>query len=388
MNLRVEVVDSLSRVEASQWNALTGGHPMLSHAFLHALHETGCASAKSGWHPQFVLAWNGATLAGAMPLYLKGHSYGEYVFDWAWADAYQRSGLEYYPKLLSAIPFSPVGAPKLLTADPQARELLVQAALRLAREASSLHVLFPQGDELDSLQAHGLMTRRGVQFHWYNPGYDSFDAFLAELSHDKRKKIKQERRKVREAGIGFRWLVGSQIGAAHWAFFNKCYRTTYRAHHSSPYLNLDFFEEIGAKLPDSVLLVLAERNGTPVASALNIFGADTLYGRYWGTTEFVSGLHFEACYYQAIEFCIAGRLRVFEGGAQGEHKLARGFTPVETRSAHWLKHPQFASAVEKFLAREGNGVLHYIDELNEHSPYRQADGTANTPQPGTPGAAD
>lgn len=381
MKLRIEVVDTLRRIDAHQWNALAGDHPMLSYAFLHALHETGCASAKAGWHPQFVLAWDGDVLAGAMPLYLKGHSYGEYVFDWAWADAYHRAGLEYYPKLLSAIPFSPVGANKLLARNAAVREPLLRAALRLAREASSLHVLFPQGDELDLLEAHGMLTRRGVQFHWYNPGYDGFDAFLAVLSHDKRKKIKQERRKVREAGIEFRWLIGPQITASHWAFFNKCYRTTYRAHHSSPYLSLDFFEEIGAKLPENVLLVLAERSGTPVASALNIFGGDTLYGRYWGTTEFVSGLHFEACYYQAIEFCIARKLRVFEGGAQGEHKLARGFTPVETSSAHWLKHPQFANAIEKFLAKEANGVLHYIDELNEHSPYRKAGDTGSVSEP-------
>lgn len=372
-SIRVEIVESLRSIDALQWNALAGDHPMLSYAFLHALHETGCAAAKAGWHPQYITAWRGKELVGAMPLYLKSHSYGEYVFDWAWADAYQRSGHEYYPKLLAAIPFSPVGAPKLLHNDPRVAGLLVKTALELGRSVSSLHVLFPEENELELCESHGMLARRGVQFHWLNDSYENFDAFLARLSHDKRKKIKQERRKVREAGVSFRWLVGRDITPADWAFFNRCYRTTYRAHHSSPYLNLAFFEEIGAKLPENVLLVLAERAGAPIAAALNIFNAKTLFGRYWGTTEFHSGLHFEACYYQAIEFCIARNISVFEGGAQGAHKLARGFVPVETRSVHWLKHPQFASAIERFLSKESQGVLHYIDELNEHSPYKSPD---------------
>ncbi len=369
----IRIVDSLGGIEPAAWNALAGDHPMLSYAFLHALHETGCASAESGWQPQFVTAWAGTALIGAMPLYLKSHSYGEYIFDWAWADAYQRNGLAYYPKLLSAIPFSPVGAPKLLAVDDAVRLPLLRAALTVARDASSLHILFPTAEELVLFDREHMLTRRGVQFHWFNDGYASFDDFLSRFSHDKRKKIKQERRKVRDAGITFKWLVGAKITTAHWAFFNRCYRSTYRAHHSTPYLNLDFFHEIGAKLPSNLLLVVAEQHGEPIAAAFNVFNATTLYGRYWGTTGFHSGLHFEACYYQAIEFCIARGIQVFEGGAQGQHKLARGFTPVETRSAHWLKHPQFAAAIERFLDQEAKGVAHYIDELNEHSPFKTTD---------------
>ncbi len=369
-DIEIHVVDSLSRVAPSAWNALAGDHPMLSYAFLHALHETGCACPESGWLPQYITAWEGEALVGAMPLYLKSHSYGEYIFDWAWADAYQRNGLSYYPKLLCAIPFSPVSAPKMLAVDNEVRMRLPKAALKVARDASSLHVLFPTVDELALFEGERMLSRRGMQFHWFNDGYLSFDDFLSRFSHDKRKKIKQERRKVRDAGISLKWLVGAEITTADWAFFNRCYRSTYRAHHSTPYLNLDFFHEIGAKLPDNLLMVLAEADGKPIAAAFNVFNQTTLYGRYWGTTGFHSGLHFEACYYQAIEFCIARGIKIFEGGAQGEHKLARGFTPVETRSAHWLRHPQFAAAIERFLDKEAKGVAHYIDELNEHSPFK------------------
>ncbi len=371
--IEIRIVERLAGIEPSAWNALAGDHPMLSHAFLHAMHQTGCAAPASGWQPQFITAWQDTVLVGAMPLYLKSHSYGEYIFDWAWADAYQRSGLAYYPKLLCAIPFSPVGASKLLARDDAVRALILKAALAIARETSSLHILFPAASELALCESEKLLTRRGVQFHWFNGGYASFDDFLSRFSHDKRKKIKQERRRVRDAGISFKWLVGRDITTAHWAFFNRCYRSTYRAHHSTPYLNLDFFHEIGAKMPSNLLMVMAEQAGQPIAAAFNIFNATTLYGRYWGTTAFHSGLHFETCYYQAIEFCIARGIRVFEGGAQGEHKLARGFTPVETRSAHWLRHPQFAAAIERFLDKEAKGVAHYIDELSEHSPFKMAD---------------
>jgi uncharacterized protein len=371
--LDIRIVETLGGIDPAAWNALAGDHPMLSHGFLHALHETGCASAKTGWHPQFITARNGPILVGAMPLYLKSHSYGEYIFDWAWADAYQRNGLDYYPKLLSAIPFSPVGAAKLMAHDDTVRAALIKVALAVAQGASSLHVLFPTEDELPLLEGAHMLTRRGVQFHWYNDRYASFDDFLARFSHDKRKKIKQERRKVRDAGISFKRLVGADITSAHWAFFNRCYRSTYRAHHSTPYLNIDFFHEIGAKLPDNLLMVVAIQDDQPIAAAFNVFNDKTLYGRYWGTTGFHSGLHFETCYYQAIEFCIEQGIGVFEGGAQGEHKLARGFTPVQIRSAHWLKHPQFAVAIERFLDKESKGIAHYIDELNEHTPFKATD---------------
>jgi predicted N-acyltransferase len=369
----VRVVDDPTRLDARAWNRLARGHPFLRHEFFAALHATGCATARTGWTPQFLLLERDGALAGAMPMYLKSHSYGEYVFDWAWADAYHRHGFEYYPKLLAAVPFSPISAPKLLAADEAAKRALVRAALALARKASSLHVLFPTPEEARLLADAGCMLRRGVQFHWENRGYADFDAFLATLSHDKRKKIKQERRKVREAGVTTRRLVGSEITTEDWRFFTRCYNNTYREHLSTPYLTRAFFERIGATLGDHLLLVVAERDGRPIASALDVFTNTTLYGRYWGSIEHVPALHFEACYYQAIEFAIERGVAVFEGGAQGEHKLARGFLPVETLSAHWLAHPEFADAVQRFLDRESAGVERYLDELAERAPFRRQD---------------
>ena len=370
--MTLEVVETLSGVAPDEWNLLAGDDPFLRHEFLAALHETGCATEASGWTPQFILLREQGRLAGAMPLYLKAHSYGEYVFDWAWADAYQRHGLHYYPKLLSAIPFTPVTGRRVLAETGGQRDQLIAAALDLARRlrASSLHCLFPTRDEAERMARQGMMLRHGVQFHWTNQGYASFDEFLAGMSHDKRKKIKQERRKVREAGIEFEWLEGPAIRDEHWAFFARCYRQTYREHHSTPYLNLDFFQRIGAALPGNTLLAVARRAGVPVAASLNIRNQRSLYGRYWGALEFHPALHFEACYYQGIEYCIARGLQTFEGGAQGEHKIARGLLPVETCSTHWLAHPEFATAVEQFLARETHGMAHYVDELNERTPFK------------------
>jgi len=370
------ILESLTNVDASEWNALVHSsgedNPFLRHEFLHALHETGCASERTGWLPQYITVWQEGRLVAAMPLYLKHHSYGEYVFDWAWADAYHRAGLEYYPKLLSAIPFSPVAGSRLLAADEVHRKLLVRIAFELAEQTSSLHVLFPSDTETESLCSAGMMLRHGVQFHWHNAGYNSFDAFLGDLSSAKRKKIRQERRKVADSGIQMRRLLGREISDEHWRFFTRCYETTYGQHGSMPYLNLALFRRLGETMPECVLLVLAELDGKPVASALNLLSGTTLYGRYWGAISHVPLLHFEACYYQAIEFCIERGIAVFEGGAQGEHKLARGFRPVQTCSAHWLKHPRFATAVEQFLERETAGMSVYMDELNERAPFRRA----------------
>ena len=370
----VKVLDTLGGVEPAAWNALCGGHPFLRHEFLHALHETGCARERTGWTPRYLTLWQARALIGAMPLYLKAHSYGEYVFDWAWADAYHRNGLEYYPKLLGAVPFSPVTGPRLLAREAATRSALIEAALQLAQDTSSLHVLFPPESEAEEMKARGMLLRRSVQFHWENRGYATFEDFLGELASAKRKKIRQERRRVAESGVTLRRLVGSEIGEDHWAFFVRCYNNTYREHQSSPYLSLPFFRRIGAALPEHVLLVVAEQDGRPVASALNLFSATTLYGRYWGCVAHVPMLHFEACYYQAIEFCIERGIGLFEGGAQGEHKLSRGFMPVQTCSVHWLKHSQFAGAVERFLARETNAMDRYVDELNERSPFRRSSG--------------
>jgi uncharacterized protein len=366
----LKVADSLGAIDPQAWNALAAGHPFLRHEFLHALHETGCACDRTGWSPRHLTLWQGESLVGAMPLYAKNHSYGEYVFDWAWADAYHRSGLAYYPKLLAAVPFSPVSGPRLLARDSANRALLIRSALELARGMSSLHVLFPGEAEARELESSGMMLRQAVQFHWENRGYASFDQFLSDLASAKRKKIRQERRRVQETGVRVRRLVGREISEEHWRFFTRCYNGTYRAHHSSPYLNLDFFRRLGESLPEHVLMVVADLDGKPIASALNIFSRDVLYGRYWGAIGHIPLLHFEACYYQALEFCIERGIRVFEGGAQGEHKLARGFMPTRTWSAHWLRHPEFSEAVEKFLARESKGIERYVDELNDHSPYR------------------
>ena len=366
----LRILESLQSVEAAQWNALTGGQPVLRHEFLHALHESGCASERTGWLPQYLTLWRADRLAGALPLYLKAHSYGEYVFDWAWADAYARHGLRYYPKLLSAVPFSPITGTRLMAADAAARSRLIQSALARAADVSSLHILFPPESEAQELAAAGLQLRRSVQFHWSNRDYASFDAFLADLSSAKRKKIRQERRRVAETGVKFRRLVGTAITDDDWRFFARCYESTYRAHHSSPYLNLEFFRRIGASMPENLLLIVADLDGKPVASALNIFTQAALYGRYWGAVGHVPLLHFETCYYQALEFCIERGIRSFEGGAQGEHKLARGFLPSETWSAHWLAHPEFSNAVQRFLERESAGVERYVDELNERSPFK------------------
>jgi len=367
---RLRVAESLAGVPAAQWNALAGDSPFLRHEFLAALIDTGCASARSGWQPQFLLLERDGVLAGAMPLFVKAHSRGEYVFDWAWADAYARHGLEYYPKLLCAVPFTPVCGPRLLAADEATRGALAAAALAAAREFSSLHVLFAPQSEAQLLQDAGMLLRRTVQFHWINAGYADFEAFLARMSHQRRKNIRQERRRVREAGISFRWLQGAQIGARDWEFFHRCYCNTYAAHGSRPYLSLEFFLRIGASMPEHTLLILAEREGAPLAAAFNVVTPDALFGRYWGAVEHVPLLHFEACYYQAIEFAIAHGLQRFEGGAQGEHKLFRGLLPVETLSAHWLAHPRFASAIEDYLERETQGIARYVNELNEHTPFK------------------
>ena len=374
--MAIEVVETLAGVPAEKWNRLTAGEPFLSHEFLSAMHETGCAASASGWTPQYLLLRQNDALTGAMPLYLKSHSYGEYVFDWAWADAYHRHGVAYYPKLLSAVPFTPVTGTRLLATTDEARDTLIASALELARtlHVSSLHCLFPTRDEAQRMVAHGMMPRTTVQFHWANRGYTSFDEFLAGFSHDKRKKVRQERRKVSDAGIRFKWLEGDEILERDWAFFNRCYRQTYREHGSSPYLNLEFFCRIGRTLPRNVVLIVAECDGRPVAASLNIRDRQRLCGRYWGALEQHPALHFETCYYQGIEFCITHRIASFEGGSRGEHKLARGLMPVETCSAHWLSHPEFAAAVEQFLTKETRSMERYVDELSERSPYKQLPG--------------
>jgi predicted N-acyltransferase len=366
---------ALGAIAATTWNALAGSQPFLSHAFLTALHETGCASPETGWSPRYLTAWRDSALVGALPLYSKAHSYGEYVFDWGWADAYRRHGRRYYPKWLVAIPFTPVPGPRVLSPEPATRRALLQHALARVRDDrhSSLHVLFPTAIEAAEGEAMGMIPRAGLQFHWTNPGYRDFADFLATFAHAKRKKVKQERRRVAEAGVTFERIRGSAITPEDWDFFYRRYEQTYREHQSTPYLNLEFFLRIGATLPEHVLLVIGSRNGRRICAALSLHDGETLWGRYWGTSEFVSGLHFEACYYQSIEFCIEQRLARFEGGAQGIHKLARGLLPVATHSLHAIGDPGFATAIADYCARERLDIANTADELEAASPFRRPD---------------
>jgi predicted N-acyltransferase len=378
----MQVVADLSTIGHARWDALLASDAdasaFLRYDFLHALHDCGCAAPRSGWAPQFLTLWQGESLAGAVPLYAKSHSYGEYVFDWAWAEAYQRAGREYYPKWLAAVPFTPVGGTRLIARDESTRERLADALVALAEDSgwSSLHLLFAPRTQIDLLAARGLLLREGVQFHWHNAadGYPSFDDFLSRLSQPKRKKVRAERRKVMEAGVTLLRKTGDEITDEDWRFFFRCYTHTYRAHWSTPYLNLAFFRKLGETMGGHLLLVLAYRDGQPIAASLGMFDDRRLYGRYWGALEEVSCLHFEACYYQMIEFAIERRLQVFEGGAQGAHKLARGLDPVPTWSAHWIADPQMRAAIARFVDRERDQVEHTIDELNEHRAFKAASG--------------
>jgi uncharacterized protein len=382
-NFVIRVLDDPAAISASAWNALLDAQPaampFMRLEYLTALHASGSATADTGWLAQFLLVERDGVLTAACPLYLKDHSYGEYVFDWAWADAYQRHGLAYYPKLLNAVPFTPVPGPRLLALDIESRVVLLQAMTQIARDAklSSAHLLFIDEADREAAERAGWMMRSTVQFHWTNREgipYADFADFLTSLQRDKRKKIQQERRRVIEAGIVFTTLQGIEITRADWDFFYRCYTLTYRAHHSTPYLTRDFFERMAATMAENWLLFVAWKDGKRVAASL--IGIDTArgaaFGRYWGATEYVPCLHFEACYYQPLAWCIANGMRRFEGGAQGEHKMSRGLMPVQTWSAHWLAHPQFAQAVAEFLQREGAGIESYIDELNERRVFKDA----------------
>jgi uncharacterized protein len=385
---RTQVVHDLNTLDASEWRALVNEAYQSGNAFLnlHWLREMqvhGCVDSEvqtgSGWQPEFMLVRDGhGALVAACPMYRKFHSYGEYVFDWAWANAYQQHGLAYYPKLLIAIPFTPVAGQRLLAVNEAARRALVQGLLRHAKgqKVSSLHSLLPMSIEQKSFEDQGFMPRKGVQFHWVNRASDGekfsdFESFLASLSQPKRKKIKAERRKVKEQNVALEKIYGNAITQADWAFFYRCYERTYLEHGSTPYLNEAFFQSVGQKMPQSFVLIKASVNGVPIACSLLMRDEQRLYGRYWGALAHVPCLHFEACYYQAIEAAIELGIEVLEGGAQGEHKMARGFLPQETSSAHWLAEPAFADAVQRFLDRESAGMDHYLDELTDRTPFRK-----------------
>jgi predicted N-acyltransferase len=390
----IQVQTSPTDIDALSWDALLASQNHASvfmrHAYLSALHTSRSACPDTGWEPRFVsLHDEQGQLAAATVLYIKDHSMGEYVFDWAWANAYQQHGLPYYPKAVVAVPFTPVPGSRLLARDDKARLALVRALVGLSRQwnLSSLHLLFGAEEDMAACSEAGLMLRHTVQFHWNNSAerYTDFDTFLASLSQDKRKKIRQERRKVSEAGVTFRHAEGAAIAAKDWDFFYRCYERTYLEHGNPPYLRPSFFKRMAQTMPENWLLFVAEREGRPIASSLIAIGSyqpqssygsessleKVAYGRYWGALERVDCLHFEACYYQPLEWCIANGYQRFEGGAQGEHKMARALLPVKTSSAHWIAHPEFSNAIANFLQREGNGIENYMEDLGTRNPFRK-----------------
>ena len=376
----IRVDDDPAALPRDQWNALLAASPLPSPfmklEYLSAMHASGSAVPRKGWQAQFLSVWDGDELIAACPAYLKGHSYGEYVFDWAWADAYQRHGLAYYPKLLVAVPFTPVPGSRLLAKDAAAREWLVKAlrALTARSELSSVHVLFGDDQDQRALTGHDWLARQQVQFHWTGDGVPRpFAAYLATLQREKRKKIQQEQRKVVEAGIRFEPKRGAEITAEDWDFFYECYTLTYLAHRNKPYLTRDFFARMASDMPEHWLMFVArDADGQRVAASLVAIddAQRAAYGRYWGSTRYIPNLHFDACYYQPLAWCLENGWRRFEGGAQGEHKMARGLMPVATHSAHWLAHPQFREAVADFLTQEGEAMSEYIDELERHQPFK------------------
>lgn len=373
--MRIEVHDSIADLDANEWNQLGGDrYPFMRHEFLAAAERSGSVSEETGWIPRHIGIYDPHdTLVAAMPLYEKTHSWGEFVFDWNWAHAYRQAGIDYYPKLVSAAPFTPARGKRLLTRDDELAGQLLDHAIRFAREGqySSLHVQFPVEEELPALESAGMKLRKDCQFHWHNSDYRNFDEFLATFSSAKRKKARRDRRHVAEEGIAFRWLNGHQLDRTIWSDVYALIADTFMQRGSLPYYNIDFFLEISKKLPENILVVLAERNQELLATAVFYRSIDTLYGRYWGSNIIVNALHFETCYYQGIEYCIREGIRHFEPGTQGEHKISRGFTPATTWSAHWLARPEFSDAIGRYLHEEQRHIDHYIDSVNQHSPFRQ-----------------
>lgn len=379
INMYIHLVHSVADIAADQWHLLTGkSYPFLRHEFLLALEKSGSIGEDSGWLPCYPLIYNEKDeLIAALPLYLKFHSYGEFVFDWAWADAYQRHGIDYYPKLIAAIPFTPATGTRLIHRSDYNIEQLIpvikQALTQLMAktQASSWHCLFPQAEELTLWQQLGGKTRLGCQFHWYNQNFEHFDDFLATMTAKKRKNIRQERAAIKSLGLEIQRYQGQQISEDLWQHFYQFYCLTnqkYNGHDG--YLNAAFFSQIYQTLRDCLLLVLAFEDGKVIAAALNFIGDDCLYGRYWGCQEELTGLHFELCYYQGIEFCIEQGLSRFDAGAQGEHKIARGFKPILTYSSHFIVHQGFRQAIEQFIEREAQGIQHYQQEASLSLPFK------------------
>lgn len=376
-SLTLKTVDTLGGVDPAAWNRLAHGHPFLRHEFLHGLEQTGCVGPRTAWRPAHVLLTGaGGTLLAALPLYLKHDSRGEFVFDWGWADAYERTGRPYYPKLVSAIPFTPATGPRVLIgpeAPDDAAHRLVAAAHELADElgASSLHVLFPAPRQASLLKTQGLLLRKSCQFHWHNQDYSDFDDFLSRFSSAKRKKARRERRRIAESGIRFEHLRGDEVEGADWDAVYEFHAQTFLRRGRPPYLNRDMFDRIARTMPENLVVILARYESQPIATAICFRGAGALYGRYWGSLADFHSLHFETCYYQGIDYCIREGLELFEPGTQGEHKISRGFSPTATWSCHWLRDADFREAVADFLERETAHVDAYMEHLEDHLPYRR-----------------
>jgi predicted N-acyltransferase len=377
----IQVIDSLTTVAPEDWNALDlGDNPLVSHEFLWALERTGCATSATGWQPRHLLLLDAhGALIGALPLYLKPHSWGEFVFDWSWAGAYSRLGRDYYPKLVSAIPFTPASGTRLLVkkgsaiAQQTMRTALIDGLLQLTQsmDLSSAHILFATAEEQSLLAERGFITRCDCQFHWHNDSFRSFEEFIATFRADKRKKALRERRRVAEQGIHFITLRGHEITAKHWQTAMHLSEATFHSHGHEHYLNVEFFQALSNSLPGAIMVKFAMLGEQPVATAIFYQGHDTLYGRYWGAIAEFHSLHFETCYYQGIEYCIEQGLTHFEPGTQGEHKIARGFQPTKTGSAHWIADAQLRNAIRAHAAQERVAVDRYIAAVNEQLPFHR-----------------
>jgi predicted N-acyltransferase len=375
--MEVKQIQSLTQVSAEDWNNLTGSaYPFIRHEFLLALEQSGSVCEHSGWLAAHLLVTQYGQLVALMPMYLKQHSWGEYVFDHSWANAYQQQGLDYYPKWVNAIPFTPCHGPRVVVKTGINELDVIRRMLDFIKQQaeqqgiSSWHCLFPESQQLEQLQALGLSVREGVQFHWFNKGYTDFDDFLLTMNASKRKMLKRERRRVSEQGVHLVRIIGSDVSESQWQTFFKFYSLTYLKRNSQPYLNLAFFKQIAATMGEQLLLILALKDDHTIAAALSFMGHDTLYGRYWGCEEQYHSLHFETCYYQGLDYCIERGLTRFDSGAQGEHKIARGFEPITTYSAHWLKDQRYAKAVENFLEEERKDVQHYKQLATDYLPFK------------------
>lgn len=376
--MEVKQIKSMTQVDGVAWNRLTGdAYPFLRHEFLLALEQSGSVSEQTGWVPAHLLVIDQDELVAFMPLYLKQHSWGEYVFDHQWAQAYQQQGIAYYPKWLTAIPLTPCQGARIVikaAIDPlEVTQLLLNFIKQLSDKLgiSSWHCLFPDLQQAELLQSLGLSIREGVQFHWFNQGYRDFNDFLQTLNAGKRKMLKRERRRVNEQGVRLLRIAGPNVSDLQWQVFFQLYTMTYLKRGSQPYLNLAFFRQIAATMGERLLLVLAIKDNNIIAAALSFVGEDTLYGRYWGCFEEYNSLHFEACYYQGLDYCIEHGLNRFDSGAQGEHKISRGFEPITTYSAHWIKDARLAKSIEHFLAREQKIMQLYKQDAATYLPFKQ-----------------